>query len=185
MSTVTYNDTDFETEFPVSGWSDPIVGVNADGKVEVAYLTDDVADTEYEFEEGVEFKEFRTEWDRNEFMAAKVEEFGAEFVFIVEHYEHSGSHFSLVNEGQYPDRRWDVRPSVVLVVPTDVTEPREFAKGVLDTYNSYLAGDNYGLVIETFEKDGSPVFADAVWGYIGDDYAQAELRAMATTGVEA
>lgn len=177
-SVITFEDTEFVTEFPVADYTGQDIRRTDEGKVQIAYLSYEEC-PEYEFEDGVEFKEFTTQIARDEFYGQMAILHGVSRVFIVEHYEHSGHHYSLVGEGNYPDRQFDVRPSVVLVVPDDATEPREYAQGILDEYNAYLAGEVYGVVVETFEPDGTPVDCDAVWGYIGTEYALEEMKAMA------
>lgn len=57
----------------------------------------------------------------------------------------------------------------------------ELTRDSLATYNDWLQGSNYGVVIAEFQNVGSPenpqwnfVDEDACWGYTGDDYAMEE-----------
>lgn len=56
------------------------------------------------------------------------------------------------------------------------------AKGVLEEYNQWLAGDCYATVVETFRRtaDGSWSQEDeeSCWGYVGEDYARSELQQL-------
>lgn len=69
---------------------------------------------------------------------------------------------------------------------------REYAKGVLDVYNKWLAGDTWGLVVETFErattKSGASTFLsvkeEASWGFIGEENVVTELNAYFESEIE-
>lgn len=61
---------------------------------------------------------------------------------------------------------------------------RELAAQAVEEYNSWLSGDCYGCVVETFKNVAEPgedpkweqVDSDACWGYVGSDWAQKVLR---------
>lgn len=62
----------------------------------------------------------------------------------------------------------------------------EMVKDILTTYNSWLAGECYGIVAAQYDNVGTNdepewefVESDECWGFIGDDYAMAEARANA------
>ena len=87
------------------------------------------------------------------------------FIFPLEAYIHSGIHLSIGNEGNYPDRQWDVSCIGLIFIRKDEAENQKdkahiIAKGLLDTWNDYLSGNVYGYVID---GDG-----DSVWGFYGD-----------------
>lgn len=57
------------------------------------------------------------------------------------------------------------------------------AESLLDSYNAWLSGDCYGVVIEQFTNSGSEsepcwelISDEAVWGFVGEDWAQRELQ---------
>jgi len=67
----------------------------------------------------------------------------------------------------------------------------EIAKCDLDTYNNWLQGFTFGVVVATYENVGTAdepewsfVESDECWGYIGDDYAMEEVRARVTAEVQ-
>jgi hypothetical protein len=43
-------------------------------------------------------------------------------------------------------------------------------------YNKWLSGDCWGVCVETFDKDHEPVEQDAVWGFVGKEYAEEEVH---------
>jgi hypothetical protein len=48
----------------------------------------------------------------------------------------------------------------------------------IETYNSWLAGDVYGVCYSLFDTDGVSIDSeeDSCWGFIGSDYAERELK---------
>lgn len=153
-----------------------------DGDVRVTWLVHD-NDAHWEWDklttepaEWVDavFEEFTTEWDRDAFIEQATEQVGKDRVFIVDHFEHSSHHYSLTGTVNYGYMGLDTRPSCVLVVPPDVTEPKEWAKGVLESYSAYVNGDSWGIVTNIVSPDGTVLYGDSTWGYIGFDNAKAE-----------
>jgi hypothetical protein len=53
-------------------------------------------------------------------------------------------------------------------------------RGEVETYNQYLTGDVYGVVVE--DPDGTQ--RDSCWGFYGDDYAKEEAERMLTDAME-
>lgn len=105
-------------------------------------------------------------------------------VFGLEAYIHSGVSLSLSNEGNYPDRRWDVSQlGLVFVSKKNCTRFRKkahgYAEDLLEKWNAVLSGSVYGFVVE---KDGEHV--DSCWGFIEkgwnieDSYVLAEARSV-------
>lgn len=90
-------------------------------------------------------------------------------VFGLEAYIHSGVSLSLSYEGNYPDRRWDVSQLGMVFVSKKQTrfkkKAREYALGLLKTWNAVLEGSVYGFVVE---KDGDTV--DSCCGFIETEY---------------
>lgn len=103
-------------------------------------------------------------------------------IFPLEAYIHSGVVLALRNEGNFPDRRWDVSYlGAVLIAKTEArsrVKARKIALGLIETWNDYLAGRVYGLQIE---NDQAQVI-DSCWGFYGDydakDGALSEARAI-------
>lgn len=55
----------------------------------------------------------------------------------------------------------------------------EYCKGVLDSYNEWCNGSNYGRVVYVFDREtGAEISrkADECWGFIGHSYAVEELH---------
>ena len=85
-------------------------------------------------------------------------------IFGLEAYIHSGVSLALSNEGDFPDRRWDVSQlGLVFVAKKEWrTRPaaRKAALGLISTWNDSLSGNVYGYVIEPS--------GDSCWGFYGD-----------------
>lgn len=65
----------------------------------------------------------------------------------------------------------------------------ELAESSLETYNAWLSGDCYGCIVEVFELDededeGALVEDESCWGFIGEEWAEDELKAMFDWQVE-
>jgi hypothetical protein len=86
------------------------------------------------------------------------------WIFPLEAYIHSGVRLAFGNEGNFPDRRWDV--SQVGWVFASKKEwrlsakARAAAESLIETWNQYLSGDVWGY--DTGE--------DSCWGFYGRDY---------------
>lgn len=132
------------------------------------------------------FKEFDNQSDRDDFIAEMIAEHGIERVLVVDRYEHGLVHYSVRETVGYPDRRWDVAPAAVYVVPDDVPEDKrtEYANGTLDEYSSWCNGSVYGIVVRVVDADGNEIEdeAEECWGFIGLDYAQSEAGGAAKSG---
>ena len=96
----------------------------------------------------------------------------------------NGRRVFLVDEDGHPGRDWtNMRPRWVYIVPEDVPEDRraEYVDGVWSEWRAWAAGEVYGVRTVDVDADGTerPGTEDSCWGYIGADYAAAELaRAM-------
>ena len=180
--TLTTDDLPFDADlaYEPAEWIDPVVTLGANGGYTVAYAVHDtdaghihpINDTE-----GAEFQEFRTEWDRDEFYEAT--DLATHVPFVVDHFEHGSSIYSLA--GTHADKgiyyTFDSRPSGVLRVPVDFTDPAEAAKGILAEYTSWVNGDVYGIVRQTFDNRGVEIGDhEAVWGFIGTEYAESVVK---------
>jgi len=134
-------------------------------------------------DEGTEFQEFRDQTSRDDFYQAKVEERGADRVFIVDKYEHSGVHYSIADTYPYPDRRWDVAPCAVLAVPGDATNPREYAEGMLHEFNAWCAGDCWIIAYAEVDTQGSLVNEiEALHGFLDSAEAERMCKLAAENG---
>ena len=65
----------------------------------------------------------------------------------------------------------------------------ELAESSLETYNAWLCGDCYGIVVEvhSLDEDGDEVDLvddESCWGFIGDEWAEEELRILFDYQVE-
>lgn len=89
------------------------------------------------------------------------------YIFPVDAYIHSGVSLSLAGQTDYPDRRWDVSTTGYVLVKKEMvkstenldankvldfpnhleTRAREYAEGLIETWNQYLSGDVYGFQV--------------------------------------
>lgn len=138
---------------------------------------DDIDADPGEWVKGV-FRDFRNHYDgggeeaRDTFIADAVARFGQDRVFIVDVYSHGLEHFSRSHSRWYPDREWDVAPACVLIVPPDVTNPAEWADGILDEYSSWANGDTWAIVSVDVDAEGNRQMADVIGGFIGRQLAE-------------
>jgi len=138
---------------------------------------DDPSDDPREWVNGC-FRDFRNSRDgggevaRDDFMAEAIEAVGADHVFVVDVYSHGLEHYSVANTVPYPDRQWDVAPACVLVVPADVTSPREWAVAMMESWTAVVNGDVWGIVTHYLDDAGNVVECDSVWGMIGREWAE-------------
>jgi len=193
MRTVTTNyvtipgtEIEIETAFLPDSESDILVNRTETGVMFVGWLVDDPDcsfGNPFDDDEGSSFSDFtwlygqRGRLYRDEHLRVMRNEHGAERVFLVDKYEHGGVAYSLAATVGYPDAQWDVASSCcVLVVPDDVTDPRAYAVGMLDTYTSWCNGDVYGIVSCTVTPDGTVSERSECWGFIGHEHAEESLK---------
>lgn len=114
-----------------------------------------------------------------DFIETMSDKVGPENVFILDRYSHGMDNYSRVNSRFLPDRQWDVSQTAVLVVPPDVTNPTEWADGMLESWNAAITGDAWGIVGYSVDADGEIVDGegDSCWGFLGHDYAASEMTA--------
>lgn len=128
------------------------------------------------------------------------------FGILLDVYEHSGEVWRVMGSGRYfPDEQWDVSHGAGIWVPDEAClehikqtakanvgklpgydkkilraeELRiaaECAQQAVDEYNKWLAGEVYGICLETFDKDDKGLSDEASWGYFGTDYAKEEVE---------
>jgi hypothetical protein len=58
-------------------------------------------------------------------------------------------------------------------------EAVKMCEDVLESFNAWLSGDCYGVVVEVFDKEGKRLEHDSCWGYIGHRWALEELQSQA------
>lgn len=176
-----------ELDHSISEGTEPLLTTHNDGGVTVSYLVDDADTFDYSIlDESSELKEFRSEQTRDAFIAEQKALVGSDHVFIVDKYDHSGTHYSLADTVNYPDRKFDVAPSNVLVVPADVPSERaeDYAEGCLSERNAVNAGEVYGVVTQQWDAHGVELESEAVWGHIGDDYAEEAAKENFTSAAK-
>jgi hypothetical protein len=100
-------------------------------------------------------------------------------IFALEAYIHSGVALALKNEGNFPDRRWDVSQLGCIFASKKEWRLRKSARkaaiGLIKYWNQYLSGDVYGCVVEYFDKDKKFKDHDSCFGFYGYKYASEEL----------
>jgi hypothetical protein len=176
-------------EYETEGYREASTHINPsakildDGTIRVVWAVNDTdVRSDYEWMEGDSFETFRSEDERDGYVAAQIADgIPAANIFIVDKYDHSSVHYSVQDSAPYPDRRWDVAPSGVLVLDgrgaTGATISVESANATLDDYSNWANGDVYGIASITLSADGEEVEGsdEEVWGFIGSDYAQQEV----------
>jgi len=118
--------------------------------------------------------------------------------FPIERYEHGLVHYGLRDQGDYPDREWDVSFAGYFILgpnliedhaaykqdPWDTVTPEErLQKQIthcLQEYSDWCNGNCWGWVIEVDGED-----RDSCWGYVGQEYAEERLKEELAEVVEA
>lgn len=104
-------------------------------------------------------------------------------IFPLEAYIHSGVCLAIGQEGNFPDRRWDVSQLGFVFVKKDQwKEPdkaKDAARALIQDWNCVLSGDVYGCVVETYDHDKNRIEQDSCWGYYGQEYALEQLKTFA------
>jgi hypothetical protein len=134
---------------------------------------------------------------RHEKLSAKIAALREDRVpfVMVECYEHSQVHYSVVGTGNYPDRMWDVGVRGVYVPCEDVQAAYHKAKyrkggseaamkavvkdanAILDEFSKYVNGDVWGTsVVNVDLNTGEASDDDSCWGFIGSDSAVEALE---------
>ena len=101
------------------------------------------------------------------------------YIFPVAAYIHSGVYLSLGHSFRHDPGGWDTsHVGAVLASKHEFPSEEEACKAaesLIESWNTYLSGDVYGIVEETFENNRMP--SDdfiAVWDYYGFDSAKAD-----------
>lgn len=159
----------------------------------IGYLTPDSDVMDFDFSEGESLKVFRSQGERDTYFMAMQE--NDRNPLLVERYSHSADHYSVIGTKDYPDRQFDVVPSAVYTPSTDMLDELKSgaidekeliqrANLTLDSYSNWANGNVYGAVIEKFKFDADAEVwepseaSDSVWGMIGYESAEAELKSM-------
>lgn len=104
--------------------------IEADGAVIFAYIEQDELSYTTDFwecyDEGTFYGPFETQEEADEAME-KVKDLDTPW-FLVDHYDHSGDHFSIQSSRWYPDRQWDVRTDAIYVPSAAMLEEYEILK---------------------------------------------------------
>lgn len=171
---------EFELEHEPCEWIDPNIREEG-GDILITYAVHDhyaYTDNPLDEDRGATFQEFTTQWDRDAYAEEQLDQ--GRHVYLVDHYEHSMSRYTVIgkfrgNEGHRGIDYWDSRPSGILSLDNEWTNPDEIAPGLMEEYTSWVNGDVYGIVTERFTLAGDEweqAEEDSVWGFIGTDYAQ-------------
>lgn len=103
-------------------------------------------------------------------------------------YSHGGEHWSLSGEGM--QCQWDTNNSAGVWIPSGYQsteleklpaperrkKAREYAQQFLDTFNEINSGQVFGVVVQTYEEDGTEINMDSCWGFVGSKSAEEALR---------
>lgn len=109
------------------------------------------------------------------------------FAVMLDYYEHGLCSYSIAGEGM--QCRFDTVKGNVVWVPSTYLrkellamtagaqeQAREWAKQAAEQYTDWRNGSCYGVVVATYDAEGSLQHEDACWGFIGDDYAYDSLK---------
>jgi hypothetical protein len=174
------SDEEYPITYPADEYMDPFVRDEGDLRLVTYAVHDEFCDNSpLDDNEGVEFEEFRTEWDRDEWAQEQLD--AGLHVFVVDHFEHSCHIYRVL--GRWEDEkgnrgidRWDSRPSCILALSRDFTDPEGAAHAIMREYTAWCGGEVYGIVTESFRREGDEWVQveelDACWGFIGSEYAQ-------------
>jgi len=131
----------------------------------------------------------KKQWEKDR----KAGKIGNRFAVLLDVYSHGNEHWSVAADGQYyPDEQWDVGRSAGVWVPDKSLEetltgiakhsyPRamkqaaEYARQYCELYNDASSGAVFGLIVDTFDSEGTRVETDSCWGYAGWKYARQEM----------
>jgi hypothetical protein len=87
---------------------------------------------------------------------------------------------SLANEGNFPDRNWDVSFGGYILVSKKEFKYKhralEGAKALIEEWNNYLSGNVYCCVLETYNLEKESINYDVVCGFSGYKHALEELK---------
>jgi hypothetical protein len=144
-TTITYTDAD-------TGITVPLPFSPVDGEVyvidngqRVTFLTHDEWPMDYDFPEGVVFREtFSGEDDLSDWIET-MESNGCE-TFIVGRYEHGMVSFCVHGERTYPNMAWDYGWGGAIAIPNDFTDPLTAASVILEEYTDWCNGSVYSVV---------------------------------------
>jgi hypothetical protein len=70
-----------------------------------------------------------------------------------------------------------VAPACVLAVPPDVTNPEEWADGVLREWTAVVNGDVWFIVTHFIQPDGTVRDYQCIGGYVGREVAEECVQA--------
>lgn len=107
---------------------------------------------------------------------------------LLDCYSHGGEIWSLHDEGT--QCRWDTARGAGVWVPDDCLRKEiesrpeaerdeactTYAKQFLTEYNSILEGDVWGVVVVGFDSNGTRLFGEDCWGYVGETYAREMIK---------
>lgn len=134
---------------------------------------------------------FRNEYDPEDESEQELKEMDEDlqekyFIFWLEAYIHSGVVLAIRNEGNFPDRQWDVSTvGAVLIKKNEYykteEEARKRADMLINSWNHYLSGDIYGHMIERPNYEGEE---SGCWGFYGTDYEKNGLLEHAEEDIE-
>lgn len=102
------------------------------------------------------------------------------WIFPLEAYIHSGVRLALSNEGNFPDRQWDVSQLGCVFVAKEEwrlsKSARKAAYALIEEWNQYLSGDVHCWQI--LDKEEQVV--ESCGGFYGFEYAKQEALACAS-----
>jgi hypothetical protein len=169
------NDVVFELPLQPHEYSEGLIVIDKDeNEISFSYLSVNEDLEPYEYCEGCIFETFRDHISKRERMNELKKE--GYHVYSVEEYKHSSSSFALENEGNFPDRQWDVSPNSVIALYKDFTNPKKQARSILEQLNQYNSGNVFGLCSAVFDmKTADLKRENDCWGFIGQESAHETL----------
>lgn len=120
---------------------------------------------------------------RNWYRGVHISQEDQYWIFPVAAYIHSGVHLQLGRDVVFPmdEQGWDTsHVGCVLALraefPSEATAQQAAEEQLISDWNAYLSGGVYDIIQETFDAQKHPLEQDAVWGYVGLEWAKRSLE---------
>ena len=101
-------------------------------------------------------------------------------IFVLSALIHSGVWLSLNYSFPEDSGGWDTSHVGAVLASKKEWQSKQSAykaaQGLVATWNQYLSGDVYGIVVERYNKNKQQINDDAAWGFYGYDYAIKALQ---------
>lgn len=171
------------TDHTPDDYIDTKVELRADGNYNVVYAVRDDDASEYNHTEGDSLEQFRSQWERDDYIQKKLDSgVPAERIFVVDRMEHGQVNYTVLDSWDSKTQdAWDSAPSTVIVVDEEgaggVTDFRAAANAIAEDYTKWSNGEVYGICHGVYDANGDNVeYEESGWGFIGSEYAEQAIK---------